>query len=213
MPTTCSSPTRFNASLRRCTSIPPPAGPTGIARYVGGRAAGVWKAHPHLTEALVRAGEVVPQPGSLVWRSSLDAVGPLDESFEFTMDADLFLRLIDGGYPPVYVPAVLARFEVHAGSKTGGDTRAAFLEEHARALAKSGRANGAAVMYGRAAVAVAARASRIDEELSSRRRLTLHLARPRPGLSRRVSGRRGLRTRDRRVQDGAGERAPATSGT
>ena len=137
----------------------------GDCEYVGGRAPGVWKAHPHLTEALVRAGEVVPQPGSIVWRSALDAVGPLDESFEFTMDADLFVRLIDGGYPPVHVPAVLARFEVHAGSKTGGDTRAAFLEEHGRALAKSGRANAAAVMYGRAGVAVAARASRIDEDL------------------------------------------------
>jgi hypothetical protein len=125
----------------------------GDCEYVGGRAPGVWKAHPELSEALVRAGEVVPQPGSLVWSSALDAVGPLDESFDLTMDADMFLRLIDHGFRPVYVHGVLARFEVHPDSKTGGDTRAAFLAEHARALAKSGRATASAVMYGRAAVA------------------------------------------------------------
>ena len=137
----------------------------GDCEIVGGRASGVWKAHPELTEALIRAGEVVPQPGSLVWRSALDTIGSLDESFNFTMDADMFLRLIDSGYQPAYAHAVLARFEVHPDSKTGGDTRAVFLEEHARALAKSGRATAAAVMYGRAAVADASSGSHIDEEV------------------------------------------------
>jgi hypothetical protein len=134
----------------------------GDCEFVGGRAAGVWKAHSELTESLIRAGEVVPQPGSFVWSSALADVGPLDESFHFTMDVDMFLRLIDGGYRPVYVRGVLARFEVHPGSKTGGETRAAFLEEHARALARSGRATAAAVMYGRAAVTEASAGSRLD---------------------------------------------------
>ena len=71
----------------------------GDCEVVGGRASGVWKAHSELTESLIRAGEIVPQPGSFVWRFALAAVGPLDESFDFTMDADMFLRLIDGGYP------------------------------------------------------------------------------------------------------------------
>jgi hypothetical protein len=152
---------RVVATLRRH----PAAGwAYGDCEVVGGRASGVWKAHPKLTEALVRAGEVVPQPGSLVWRPALDAIGALDESFTYTMDADLYLRLIDHGYQPARVPAVLARFEVHPDSKTGGDTRAVFLEEHARALAKSGRATASAVMYGRAAVAEASSGSYVDDD-------------------------------------------------
>jgi len=140
----------------------------GDCEFVGGRASGVWKAHSELTESLIRAGEVVPQPGSFVWSSALADVGPLDESFHFTMDVDIFLRLIDGGYWPVYVRGVLARFEVHPGSKTGGETRAAFLEEHARALAKSGRATAAAVMYGRAAITEASAGSRLDADAPPR---------------------------------------------
>jgi GT2 family glycosyltransferase len=141
---------RVVAAFRR---RPAAAWAYGDCEIVGGRSSGVLRAHRRLSERLIAAGETVPQPGSLMWRRALDAVGPLDESFAFAMDADLVIRLFDRGQQSVRVPGVLARFEVHADSKTGSDTRSRFLGEHARALEKSGRRTAAAVTYGRAAVA------------------------------------------------------------
>ena len=79
---------------------------------------------------------MIPQPGSFFARSAYDAVGGLDPSFDLAMDVDLWIRLVDAGVRAAYVPRILAEFEIHPASKTGSAGRAAFLLEHALALAK-----------------------------------------------------------------------------
>jgi len=61
----------------------------------------------------------IPQPTVFFRRRALGQVGWLDESLEYAMDYDLWLRLGRAGRA-VYLPRVLARFRVHPGSKTGG---------------------------------------------------------------------------------------------
>ena len=66
----------------------------------------------------VDAGEMVPQPGGFISRYALDRAGGLDATYELAMDVDLWIRLVDSGVRPRYVPEVLATFEIHEGSKT-----------------------------------------------------------------------------------------------
>ncbi|MDQ3964084.1 MAG: glycosyltransferase [Actinomycetota bacterium] len=91
------------------------------------------------------------QPGSFHPRWALEKVGYLDESFRFMMDLDLWLRLLDEGLRWVYVPRILAIFELHAASKSGAVSHAQFLEEEAWARLKSGRVDEAGFALGRAA--------------------------------------------------------------
>lgn len=93
---------------------------------------------------------VAPQPGSFVTRHALDQVGALDTSFQYTMDLDLWLRLIDADLEHVYIDEVLAVFEVHPGSKSGSVSHGDFLVEDSKARLKSGRDSQAAFSLGRA---------------------------------------------------------------
>lgn len=64
----------------------------------------------------------IPQPATFFRRSILEAAGPLDESFHYAMDYDLWLRfarLAD----PVFVARPLASFRWHGASKTGARYR------------------------------------------------------------------------------------------
>jgi glycosyltransferase involved in cell wall biosynthesis len=115
-------------------------------------------------ETLEALGDVVPQPGSFVRREALGGVLPLDESFQLAMDFDLWLRLLEAGARPVYVPHTLAVFEIHEASKTGSIGRAAFFEEEERALLAHGRGEAAAFARGRAAAAAAAADPALDLE-------------------------------------------------
>jgi len=90
------------------------------------------------------------QPGSFHTRWALERVGYLDESFHYTMDFDLWLRLLDEGVGYSYIPETLAVFEVHDASKSGSVSHAEFLKEEARARLRSGRIRSAAVAFGRA---------------------------------------------------------------
>lgn len=67
---------------------------------------------------LMRFGhDFLPQPGSLFRRESVVAVGGLDESLQYAMDLDLFLKLRREG-PLVYLPKLQAHFRRHSGSLT-----------------------------------------------------------------------------------------------
>ncbi len=110
-------------------------------------------------------GGVVPQPGSLFTAESIRRVNGLDQSLRLAMDFDLWLRLIDEGIPWVYVPKVLARFEVHPSSKTGTEGLAPFYMEESKALAKTGRARLAAMALGRAAAHAALLGDKIDNAM------------------------------------------------
>lgn len=123
----------------------------------------IWRAPRTLDGPALDAGEIVPQPGSFVARWALDRVGLLDESFNLAMDVDLFARLVAAGVGGVHAGQVVATFEIHAASKTGSVGHDAFLVEHARALARSGRARGAATALGRAAAARATLDGRVDD--------------------------------------------------
>jgi glycosyltransferase involved in cell wall biosynthesis len=75
---------------------------------------------PYDFERLLRRGNYLAQPSVFVRRQVLAAVGLLDESLEFAMDYDLWLRL--RGARARYVPQVLAAFRWHAASKTARNT-------------------------------------------------------------------------------------------
>lgn len=64
--------------------------------------------------ALIAAG-IVPfnQPGTLIRRDALDAVGGFDESYCAAGDLDFFFRAAVRGMPFAFVDAVVASFRVH----------------------------------------------------------------------------------------------------
>jgi glycosyltransferase involved in cell wall biosynthesis len=72
----------------------------------------------------------LPQP-SVFWRRSFgDEVGPLDETLNWTMDYDLWLRM-GRRSDPLIVDQLLARFRVHEKSKSGAFDRRQFDEGYA----------------------------------------------------------------------------------
>ena len=82
-----------------------------------GREVGRWILPPHESEA-IRNFDYVPQE-TLFWRKSLyEAVGGIDQSFQFAMDWDLLLRFIKAGARFSRVPYFLACFRVHSKQKT-----------------------------------------------------------------------------------------------
>ncbi|CAN5616573.1 hypothetical protein BH11ACT8_BH11ACT8_06730 [soil metagenome] len=81
-----------------------------------------------LAAATVRFGpNLIPQPGSLMRRNAVVAVGGLDESLRYSMDLDLFLRLRSRG-PLLSVPHTLASFRWHPDSTTVANGRESMEE-------------------------------------------------------------------------------------
>jgi glycosyltransferase involved in cell wall biosynthesis len=79
-----------------------------------------------------------PQPGSFWRRSAYELVGGLDAGLQFSMDRDLFLRLVRvGRVRRIYGPP-LAEFRLHEAAKSSRllDTAA---REHALLVARYGR--------------------------------------------------------------------------
>lgn len=73
----------------------------------------------------------ISQP-AVFWRGTFGReVGPLDESLHWTMDYDLWLRMGRHSAPLLLLEPVLARFRLHAGSKTGQVDRRQFDEQYA----------------------------------------------------------------------------------
>ena len=115
---------------------------------------------------------MLAQPGTLVARWALDRVGPLDQQFDLVMDFDLWLRLVDAAIPAVYVPEVLAIFEIHDASKTGSVPPREFALEGAAAMFKCGHLSDGAAVLGRTAARSAHTAgspidrSRLEDEIA-----------------------------------------------
>lgn len=97
------------------------------------------------------AQNMAAQPGSFVSRRAIEKVGYLDEKLHFMMDMDLWVRMLDAGLRVATVPGVLARFEVHAASKSGSLSHSEFVIEEALVRLRSGRSRSGAVAAGRAA--------------------------------------------------------------
>jgi len=85
---------------------------------------------------LRRHRNFVPQPGSFFSRQTFESYGPLDESYHFAMDYELFLRFA-GVVAATFVPEITAMFRLHPYSKTG-KLRPRFLAEEVRAFRDHG---------------------------------------------------------------------------
>jgi len=91
----------------------------GKCRYVNteGDEIGVNKAGS-LASRILRFGPcLIPQPGSLIRRTSFKRIGGLDESYECAFDLDMFLKLQSIG-PIKYVNQIMASFRWHPNSKS-----------------------------------------------------------------------------------------------
>lgn len=102
------------------------------------------------------------QPGSLIARWAWERVGGLDESFNYSMDFDLWLRIVNAEIPTSYMKEVLATHEIHPGSKTGSVGIEAFVMECYRSELKIGRTRSAALSLGRAAANAATAHGRVS---------------------------------------------------
>jgi len=68
-------------------------------------------------QRLMRGGVYIPQP-AVFWRKSLwEKSGPLDPSFYFAMDYDLWVRFAKSA-PMQYLPKLWASFRIHDDGKT-----------------------------------------------------------------------------------------------
>jgi glycosyltransferase involved in cell wall biosynthesis len=70
------------------------------------------------------------QPGLFFPRSAYQMVGGLDRSLRYTMDHDLLCRLLRMNIPVIYTDQVLARFRLHAASKTMAENTKMVLEAY-----------------------------------------------------------------------------------
>lgn len=74
------------------------------------------------------------QPGVFLPKSILDSIGELDEGLSYTMDYDLFCRILKQGCEFSWLDRVVARYHLHPQSKTGKGWRVMYSELDAVAL-------------------------------------------------------------------------------
>jgi glycosyltransferase involved in cell wall biosynthesis len=88
----------------------------------------LWRVEPgpYRFHRLLRRGNTIAQPAVFLRREVFERVGYLDESLEFGMDYDLWLRLCTERV--MYVPRVLAAFRWHRASKTAQNSRRSWHE-------------------------------------------------------------------------------------
>lgn len=91
----------------------------GAVRYIDSRGRTLWLQRPgRFAGWYIRYGKnLLPQQGSLLRKSAVQAIGGVDENFRSAMDQDLFTRLIDrGSY--AYVRHEVAAFRLHESNIT-----------------------------------------------------------------------------------------------
>jgi glycosyltransferase involved in cell wall biosynthesis len=88
----------------------------------------MWRIHPgaYSFRRLLRRGNYLAQPAVFLRRRVFERVGYLDESLQYGMDYDLWLRL--RGMRVAYVPRTLATFRWHTGSKSATGPLGAWSE-------------------------------------------------------------------------------------
>jgi len=69
-------------------------------------------------DELLYSNSSVPQPGSLYRKQAIDEVGNLDESLHFTMDLDLYVRILEKGHTAHNIDSTAARFRLSPHSKS-----------------------------------------------------------------------------------------------
>ena len=101
----------------------------GKCRYIDseGREIGVNKIGS-LASRILRFGPcLIPQPGSLIRRTSFRQIGGLNESYDCAFDLDMFIKLQSLG-PTKYVGEILSSFRWHPDSKSVQQRRTSVSE-------------------------------------------------------------------------------------
>jgi glycosyltransferase involved in cell wall biosynthesis len=100
----------------------------GDCDVIGERGQRLWRQEPgaYDFDRLLRRGNTLAQPAVFLRRRVFDQVGYLDESLDFGMDYELWLRL--RGLQIEYLPRVLAAFRWHPASKTASNNPANWRE-------------------------------------------------------------------------------------
>lgn len=101
----------------------------GNCNYVNEKSELFWtlKTGPWAVRMLTWGPNKVPQPGSLIRRSALEAAGFLDESLGWAFDQDLFIKLRSIGRVR-YINETLANFRWHSASLSSGSSRESVIE-------------------------------------------------------------------------------------
>jgi glycosyltransferase involved in cell wall biosynthesis len=84
-----------------------------------GRHLAFW-GRPFSRRVMILSQNCIPQPSSFVRREAIDAVGDLDETLNYTMDLDLFMRIAKV-QAPRYLGRALAVVTKHKDAKTWRD--------------------------------------------------------------------------------------------
>jgi glycosyltransferase involved in cell wall biosynthesis len=84
---------------------------------------------PFNLRRLIEVHDYILQPAAFVRREALEAVGYLDESLQWSMDWDLWIR-IGQRFPVRYLPIPLAEVRIHADTKTSQAGLPKLLEMH-----------------------------------------------------------------------------------
>lgn len=71
---------------------------------------------------------LISQPATLIRREAWEAVGGLDEGLQFSMDYDLWWKILRRCGPPVFVPEFVATNRVHKQTKTSSQRRRHYAE-------------------------------------------------------------------------------------
>jgi hypothetical protein len=83
-------------------------------------------------EATLRVACYLPQESALFRRAAYDRAGGLDRRMAFTLDYDLWLRMLASGSRFLSIPTVVGLFRVHEAQKTSAAWRDVGLPEIAR---------------------------------------------------------------------------------
>lgn len=80
-----------------------------------------WQGRRWLAQVCFRgSGLFCPQPASFWSRTAHNLVGPLDETLHYSMDLDLWGRLAQAQFAPLFIAADLASFRLHRAQKSAG---------------------------------------------------------------------------------------------
>lgn len=109
------------------------AGVFGRCRYVdsSGNELFVNRSGAWAVPLMLFGPQLIPQPGSLIRRSSLQSIGYLDESLKWAFDLEMFLKLRKQPGGLKFVPALVSEFRWHDDSLTVGSRRGS-VEEASR---------------------------------------------------------------------------------
>ena len=102
----------------------------GVCEYVDpdGKSLG-YAGVPFSLRTMIYSRDIVPQPSAFVRREAIELVGGLDESLNYSMDYDFFLRIAKRS-APIFIPQVLAAATIHPMAKTTKDRDLARQETH-----------------------------------------------------------------------------------